>query len=202
MGKLAEKLEKVGVLKKGEDELVLWRLCREGEVLGYFVLDGGYLWFYSFPSLLEEWVEGKLREGYKLELEIEKFHYRAVSEKFAGKELGQWYEKFLSYYDPEEGLNIPRVGWEEYWQLLKWERDVLQRFFSEVLMEIRRYSIEVSRKVAEEFEKYDEEEREGVVIFTGIEEVEEMLADKLDGESELWKKWISEKVFLNLMGVL
>jgi hypothetical protein len=27
-------------------------------------------------------------------------------------------------------------------------------------------------------------------------------ADKLDGESGLWKKWISEKVLLNLMGVL
>jgi hypothetical protein len=62
--------------------------------------------------------------------------------------------------------------------------------------------MEASRKVAEEFEKYDEWEREDAVIFTSINEVQEMLADKLEGKSGEWKKWISEKVILNLMGLL
>jgi len=29
-----------------------------------------------------------------------------------------------------------------------------------------------------------------------------MLADRLEGKSKEWKKWISEKVILNLMGLL
>jgi len=197
-----EKLERVGILMKGEDVLTVWRWGREGEVCGYFVVVDGQMLFYLLPSLLEEWIEGKLREGYNLELEVEKLHYTDLSVKLAGRELGQWYEKLLSYYEPEKGLEIPMEAWEEYWLLLKWERDVLQKFFRKVLSEIHQYSLEVSRKVAEEYEKYPEEEREDVVIFTGTEEVQEMLADKLGGKSEEWKKWISEKVLLNLMGML
>ncbi len=79
---------------------------------------------------------------------------------------------------------------------------MLKKFFSEVLSDIHKYSLEVSRKVAEEFEKYEEEEREDVVLFTGIDEVQEMLADKLEGKSQEWKNWISDKVLLNLMGLL
>lgn len=195
-----EKLEKVGELVKGGDVIAVWRRAEEG--CGYFVVEEGCLWFYPLAFPLEEWVEGKLKEGYRLELEVEKIHYTDLSAKLAGKELGNWYEKLLSYYDPEEGLEIPREDWEEYWLLLKWERKILLRLFSKVLSDIHRYSVEVSRKVAEEFEKYPEEEREEVVIFTGVEEVQEMLADKLEGKSEEWQKWISEKVLLNLMGVL
>jgi hypothetical protein len=195
-----EKLEKVGELVKGEDVIAVWRRAEEG--CGYFVVEEGHLWFYSLPSPLEEWVENKLKKGYRLELEVEKFHYTDLSSKLAGKELGNWYEKLLSYYEPEKGLDIPRENWEEYWLLLKWEREILQRLFRRVISDIHRYSVEVSRKVAEEFEKYTEEEREDVVIFTGIEEVQEMLSDKLEGKSEEWKRWISEKVLLSRMGLL
>jgi hypothetical protein len=175
---------------------------KEEEVCGYFVVEDGQLWIYPLPFALEELIERKLKEGYRFELEVEKLHYTDLSAKLAGKELKKWYEKLLSYYEPEEGLKIPTENWEEYWLLLKWERDLLQRFFSKVLSEIHKYSLEVSRKVAEEFEKYEEEEREDVVLFTGTDEVQEMIADKLEGKNEEWKKWISEKVLLNLMGLL
>jgi len=199
---VVEKLERVGKLMKGDEVLAVWRWCREEEGCGYFVLEEGELWFYPLPSLVEEWMEGKLREGYRFELEAEKLHYTDLTVKLAGKELRQWYEKFLSYYEPKKGLDIPKEDWEDYWMLLKWERALLQEFLGRVLSEIHGYSLEVSRKVAEEFEKYDEWEREDVVIFTGVEEVKEMLADKLDGKSEEWRNWISEKVLLNLMGLL
>ena len=186
-------LERVGELVKGEDVIVVWRRAKEEEVYGYFVVEDGQLLFYPLPFLLEEWIEGKLKEGYRLELEVEKLHYTDLSAEFAGKTLGKWYEKLLSYYEPEGWLNIPREYWEEYWQLLKWERETLQKFFKRVISEIHRYSSEVSRKVSEE---------EDIVIFTGIDEVQEMLADRLEGKGEEWKKWISEKVLLNLMGLL
>jgi hypothetical protein len=201
MDRVVETLERVGELVKGEDAITVWRKAKE-EGCWYFVVEEGCLWFYPLPFPLEEWIEGKLREGYNLELEVEKLHYTDLTAKLAGKELRQWYEKLLSYYDPEEGLEIPRQDWEEYWLLLKWEREILQKFFGRVLSEIHAYSLEVSRKVAEEFEKYDEEEREDVVIFTGADEVQQMLADKLEGKTEEWKKWVSDKVLLNLMGLL
>jgi len=196
-----EKLEKVGMLTRGENVITVWRKAKE-EGCWYFVAEDGQMLFYPLPFPLEEWMEGKLKEGYNLELEIEKLHYMDLSAKLAGKELKQWYEKLLSYYEPEKGLEIPTENWEEYWMLLKWEREVLQRFFRKVISDIHEYSLEVSRRVAEEFEKYDEEEREDVVMFTGIEEVREMLSDKLEGKGEEWKNWISEKVLLSLMGVL
>jgi len=195
-------LERVGELVKGEDVIVVWRRAKEEEGYGYFVVKDGQLLFYPLPFPLEEWIEGKLKEGYRLELEVEKLHYTDLSAELAGKKLGTWYEKLLSYYEPEGWLNIPREYWEEYWQLLKWERETLQKFFKRVISEIHRYSSEVSRKVAEEFEKYPEEEREDVVLFTGIDRVQEMLADRLEGRGKEWKKWISEKVLLNLMGLL
>jgi hypothetical protein len=34
-------LERVGELVKGEDVLTVWRWGREGEVCGYFVVEGG-----------------------------------------------------------------------------------------------------------------------------------------------------------------
>jgi len=160
MDVVEERLERVGMLTKGEVVITVWRWDREGEVYGYFVAEEGQLRLYLLPSLLEEWIESKLKEGYRLELEVEKLHYTDLSIKLAGKELRQWYEKLLSYYEPERGLGIPREDWEEYWMLLKWERYILQKFFSKVLSDIRTYGLEVSRKIAEEFEKYPEEDGE------------------------------------------
>jgi hypothetical protein len=201
MDGVVEKLERVGELVKGGDVLTVWRKAKE-EGCWYFVVVDGQMLFYPFPSPLEEWIESKLREGYRLGLNIEKLHYTDLSAKLAGRELGKWYEKLLSYYDPEEGLEIPRQDWEEYCRLLKWEREILQKFFSKVLSDIRTYGLEISRKIAEEFEKYPEEEREDAVLFTGIEEAREMLSDKLEGKEQEWKEWISGKVLLNLMGLL
>jgi hypothetical protein len=197
-----ERLERVGELVKGKDAIMVWRWGRGEGGCVYLVVEEGQARSYSLPSSLEEWVEGKLKEGYNFELEVERLHYTDLFAKLVWKELRQWYEKFLSSYKPEEGLEIPRQDWEEYWILLKWEREILQRFFSKVLSDIHEYSLEVSRRVAEEFEKYDEEEREDAVLFTGIEEVQEMLADKLEGKTEEWKKWVSDKVLLNLTGLL
>ncbi len=202
MDRAVEKLERVGVLIKDEDVIVVWRWGREEEVCGYFVAEEGHLWIYPFAFALEEWIERKLKEGYRVELEAEKLQDTDLSAKLAGKELRHWYEKLLSYYEPENGLEIPMERWEEYRLLLKWEKAMLKKFFCEVLSDIHKYSLEVSRKVAKEFEKYEEEEREDVVLFTGIDEVQEMLADKLEGKSQEWEKWISEKVLLNLMGLL
>ncbi len=202
MDRAMEKLEKVGTLIKDKDVIVVWRWGREEEVCGYFVAEEGHLWVYPLPFALEEWIERKLKEGYRLELEAEKIQDTDLSAKLAGKELRYWYEKLFSYYEPEEGLKIPTENWEEYWLLIKWERAMLKKLFREVLSDIHKYSLEVSRKVAEEFEKYEEEERENVVVFTGIDEVQEILADKLEGKSQEWKNWISDKVLLNLMGLL
>lgn len=152
---------------------------------------------------MEEWIEGKLREGYGLELEVEGLQsYTDLFVKLAGKELRWWYEKLLSYYEPGKGLEIPMKDWVEYWLLLKWERYILQKFFSKVLSDIHTYSLRVSQKIAKEFETYEEWEREDAVLFTGVDEVKEMLADEFEGKSEEWKKWISDKVLLNLMSLL
>jgi hypothetical protein len=164
---------------------------------------GGQIWVYSLLSPLEEWIEGKLREGYGLELEVEGLQsYTDLFVKLAGKELRWWYEKLLSYYEPGKGLEIPMKDWVEYWLLLKWERYILQKFFSKVLSDIHTYSLRVSQKIAKEFETYEEWEREDAVLFTGVDEVKEMLADEFEGKSEEWKKWISDKVLLNLMSLL
>ncbi len=183
------KLEKVGTLRKGRKSITILRkpvLAYEGyRFYHYFVKEGGKpQLFKAFewkeerecptPSILEEWIEQRLEEGYKLTLEIEKLDYTDLDAQFAGQRLSIWYSYFLSYYsDPEKSglklwawydslqealaaLDIPRNDFCEYWALLYWERDILVGFFKECLSDIWEYSWDVVRSIARELDRYKE----------------------------------------------
>lgn len=169
-------LEKVGTLTKGGDVITIWRrvdriIINLPEDFQYFVEENGELrpfeafeeesdGDYPIPSILEEWMEKKMEEGYKLELEIEKLDYRDLKRIVAGKTLEEWYSHFLSYYEDEDGtfmlwvwfdrwekarvaLDISRDDFEAYWALLQWERDILVNHFRSALYDIWVYSNDV-----------------------------------------------------------
>ena len=185
----AAKLEKVGTLTKGESVITIWRRIENivaflPDDCQYFVEEKGELRpFDAFeeakglnnpiPSILEEWIEEKLEEGYKLELEIEKIHYTDLGKTIAGKTLREWYSHFLVYYEEEDGtlmlwvwfnhwekaraaLEISRDDFADYWALLWWERDILTERFMEALYEVWSYSKYVVYYVARELGKYEE----------------------------------------------
>lgn len=150
-------LEKVGTLTKGESVITIWRKVQKiivnlPEDCQYFVEENGEIrpfnafeeenGWHPIPSILEEWIEEKMKEGYELELEIEKLHYTDLDKKIAGKTLGEWNCYFLGYYEEEDGtfmlwvwydkweqarhsLSIARDDFADYWALLWWERDIL-----------------------------------------------------------------------------
>lgn len=172
----ASQLEKVGTLTKGERVLTIWRMIEDivaflSDDCQYFVEENGELqpfdafeeaegWINPVPSILEEWIEKKMEEGYKLELEIEKLHYTDLGKTIAGKTLREWYSYFLTYYEEDGGtlmlwvwfdrwekasaaLDISRDDFADYWALLCWERDILRKLFMEALYDIWVYSNEV-----------------------------------------------------------
>lgn len=184
-----EKLEKVGTLTKGESVITIWRrieriVVRLPDDCQYFVEEKGDLrpfdafeeaerWENPIPSILEEWIEEKMEEGYKLELEIEKLDYTDLKKVVAGKTLKEWYSHFLVYYEEEDGtfmlwvwfnhwekaraaLDISRDDFADYWALLWWERDILRGLFMEALYNVWSYSKYVVYYAARELGKYEE----------------------------------------------
>ncbi len=170
------KLEKVGTLTKGESVITIWREMENIVVdlpddCQYYVEENGKIrpfeafeepedWLNPVPSVLEEWIEEKLEEGYELKLEIEKLDYTDLDKVVAGKTLEEWYDHFLVYYQEEDGtfmlwvwfdrwekartaLDISRDDFAEYWALLQWERDILADLFKEALYDIWTYSNDV-----------------------------------------------------------
>jgi hypothetical protein len=168
-------LEKVGTLTKGESVITIWRKIENIVVnlpndCQYYVEENSKVrpfeafeepedWLNPVPSVLEEWIEGKMKEGYKLELEIEKLHYTDLQKVVAGKTLKEWYSYFLTYYEDEStlmlwvwfdrweeakaALDISRDDFADYWALLWWERDILADLFKEALYDIWAYSNDV-----------------------------------------------------------
>jgi hypothetical protein len=182
-------LEKVGTLTKGESVITIWRkLERIVAILPddcqYFVEENGELkpfeafeetknWINPIPSILEEWIEKKMEEGYKLELEVEKLNCEDLGKVIAGKTLDEWYDHFLVYYEEEDGtlmlwvwfnhwekartaLDISRDDFADYWALLLWERDKLTSLFKEALYYVWSYSQYVVYYAARESGKYEE----------------------------------------------
>jgi hypothetical protein len=182
-------LEKVGTLTKGESVITIWRrieniVVRLPDDCQYYVEENGELrpfdafeetegWLHPVPSVLEEWIERKMEEGYKLELEIEKLDYTDLEKVIAGKSLKEWYSYFLTYYEEDGGtlmlwvwfdkweraktaLEISRVDFADYWALLRWERDKLTSLFTEALYDIWVYSHAVVYHAARESGKYEE----------------------------------------------
>jgi hypothetical protein len=168
--------EKVGTLTKGESVITIWRemddiVLQLPDDCQYFVEENGELkpfdafeetedWLNPIPSILEEWIEKKMEEGYKLELGIEKIRYTDLEKVIAEKTLKEWYSHFLSYYEDEDGtfmlwvwfdrwekartaLDISRDDFERYWAMLRWERDILVGLFKEALYDIWVYSNDV-----------------------------------------------------------
>jgi len=169
-------LEKVGTLTKGESVITIWRKIENIVVnlpddCQYFVEESGKVrpfeafeepedWLNPIPSILEEWIEKRMEEGYKLELEIEKLDYTDLGKVIAGKTLKEWYSYFLTYYEENGGtlmlwvwfdkwekartaLDISRDDFTDYWALLRWERDKLADLFKEALYDIWAYSNDV-----------------------------------------------------------
>jgi hypothetical protein len=169
-------LEKVGTLTKGESVITIWRRIENIVALfpddcQYFVEENGELqpfdafeetegWINPVPSILEEWIEKKMEEGYRLELEIEKIHYTDLGKTIAGKTLKEWDAFFLTYYEEDGGtlmlwvwfdrweqaryaLDISRDDFADYWALLSWERERLRGLFMEALYDVWVYSNEV-----------------------------------------------------------
>jgi hypothetical protein len=161
-------LEKVAVLKKGTETITIWREPFDwakwrGETPRYFIEQGGELQpFQAFkgrfvpehycptPELLEGWIEEKLREGYTLELEIEKLKYPDDKTKINGEPLDIWYGSFLTYAEGEEGrlyefrnvrellsciFDVPVGDFPEYWTLLLWERERMKEIVADVVVE-------------------------------------------------------------------
>ncbi len=169
-------LEKVGTLTKGESVITIWREIENIVVhlpddCQYFVEENRKIrpfeafeepedWLNPVPSVLEEWIEKKMEEGYKLELAIEKLHYTDLGKVVAGKTLKEWFSHFLSYYKEDGGtlmlwvwfdrweeakaaLDISRNDFADYWALLYWERDKLTSLFMEALYDVWVYSNDV-----------------------------------------------------------
>jgi hypothetical protein len=184
---IANQLEKVGTLTKGESVITIWRrvesiVARLPDDCQYFVEENGELRpfdaFASFkwaspPSILEEWIEKKMEEGYKLELEIEKLEHEDLGKVIAGKTLDEWYDHFLVYYQEEDGtfmlwvwfnhwekartsLEISEDDFADYWALLWWEREILTSLFKEALYNVWSYSKYVVYYAARELGKYEE----------------------------------------------
>ncbi len=162
-------LEKVGTLTKGESAITIWR----GKRKKYFVEANGQLMEYQKTSL-EEWVEERLKEGYKLGLELEKVDYRDLNVLVGGVPLRKWYEKVLAFgynrYSEDQCVRLWYIhktldeaiadletieewlwldGWNGWtWEtLLKWEKEKLKEFFAKVMTDVWRYSWEVIRFV-------------------------------------------------------
>lgn len=181
-------LEKVGTLTKGESAITIWRrmeniVVRLPDDCQYFAEENGELrpfdafeetegWLNPVPSVLEEWIERKMKEGYKLELEIEKLDYTDLEKAVAGKTLKEWYSYFLTYYEEDGGtlmlwvwfdrwerakaaLEISRIDFADYWALLRWERDIIRHLFIEALYDIWVYSNEVVYYAAKALGKYE-----------------------------------------------
>jgi hypothetical protein len=155
-------MERVGVLEKGGNVFVIWR-----DGYKYFVeVDGGFR-EYSMSVDLEEWVDERLRGGYKLELEEERGQCMDLGAVVAGRGLRDWYNKVLSYeygYEYTEGERvclwlfnknldeaIAKLSeldeWKDWRDLLKWEREILKECFVKVMSEVWRLSWEVVRTV-------------------------------------------------------
>jgi hypothetical protein len=155
-------MEKVGILEKGGSIFVIWR-----DGAKYFVEAGGEFREYSTPVDLEEWVEERLKEGYKLELELEKLKCTGLEVVVAGRSLKDWYDKVLSYeygyeYTEEESVRLWSFNenldkaiaklseldeWKDWRDLLRWEKEILKECFMKVIEEVWRYSWEVIRFV-------------------------------------------------------
>jgi hypothetical protein len=163
-------MEKVGVLEKVGSVFVIWR-----DADRYFVEAGGELREYSTPADLEGWVEERLKEGYKLELELGRVEYTDLDAAVGGVSLRTWYEKVLSFgYDRWSEYQCVRLwainedldkaikrleeieewlwledGWKGWrWEnLLKWEKEILKGCFVRVMSEVWRLSWEVIRFV-------------------------------------------------------
>ena len=162
-------LEKVGVLRRGTETIAIWRRPFDwgnwgDELPRYFIEQEDELQpFQAFeekfvfgrpcptPALLEEWIEGKLREGYTLELEIEKLKY-PVDRKATvnGDTLETWIGNFLTYAEDEEGryykfrnvrellsciFDVPIRDFPEYWTLLIWEKDKMLEIVADAVVE-------------------------------------------------------------------
>ena len=165
-------LEKVGVLRRGTETITIWRRPFDwnrgrwdDELPQYFIEQGGELqpfqaftgkyvfdYYCPTPELLEWWIEDKLREGYELELEIEKLKYpedRKV--KINGDTLEMWVEGFLLFAEDENGryykfrnvrelldciFDVPIGGFPEYWSLLVWEKDKIQDLVADAVVEM------------------------------------------------------------------
>jgi hypothetical protein len=165
-------MEKVGILEKVGSVFIIWRDADK-----YFVEAGGELREYSTPADLEEWAEERLKEGYKLKLELvlEKVEYTDLDAVVGGVPLRAWYEKVLSFggdrwseyqcvglWAIHENMNeaIKRLeeieewlwledGWKGWrWEnLLKWEKEKLKECFVKVIEEVWRLSWEIIRFV-------------------------------------------------------
>jgi hypothetical protein len=180
-------LEKVGTLTKGESVITIWRRMENivavlPDDCQYYVEENGKLrpfdafeetedWLYPIPSVLEEWIEEKMEEGYELELEMEKLDYTDLEKVVGGKTLKEWYSYFLTYYEEDGGtlmlwvwfdrwekakasLDISRDDFGEYWALLRWERDRIVDLFMEALYDVWVYSNEVVYYAAKALGKY------------------------------------------------
>ncbi len=169
MKELQTKLEKVATLEGGN----VFVLLRDASK--YFVEANGELREYPTPTSLEEWVEERLKEGYKLELELDKLDYMDLDVVVGGLPLKKWYEKVLAFggdrYSEYECVRLWYIHgnldeaikeletieewlWlEDSWQgwrwenLLKWEKEKLKEYFAKVMTDVWRYSWEVIRFV-------------------------------------------------------
>jgi hypothetical protein len=184
----SQRLEKVGTLTKGESVITIWRemddiVLQLPDDCQYFVEENGELkpfeafeededWLNPIPSVLEEWIEEKMEEGYKLELEVDKLDYTDLEKVIAGKTLKEWYSYFLTYYEEDGGtlmlwvwfdrwekartaLDISRDDFADYWALLSWERDILVNLFKQALYDVWVYSNEVVYYAARVLGKYE-----------------------------------------------
>jgi hypothetical protein len=228
-------LEKVGTLTKGESVITIWRridriVAYLPEDCEYFVEENGELrsfdafeededWLNPIPSVLEEWIEKKMEEGYKLELEIEKLDYK------------EWYFHFLSYYEDEDGtfmlwvwfdrwdeartsLDISRDDFAEYWSLLQWERDILVGLFKEALYDIWVYSNDVVYYAArvlgkEKIWRYGKFplknavryiERASKRAYMEPKDIVKRIIEKVQTpqDDEKWKEWLARQVWSNI----
>jgi hypothetical protein len=183
----SQDLERVGTLTKDGSVITIWRKVKGSvffrfEDVQYYVEENGVIrhfdafeetecWLCPTPAILEEWIEEKMEEGYKLELEIEKVDYTDLKKEIAGRTLEEWYSRFLRYYKTPDGtlmlwvwfdrwekaknaLEISRDDFNDYWALLRWEREMLTSLFMEALYDIWVYSNEVVYYAAKVLGKY------------------------------------------------
>ncbi len=211
-------LEKVGILKKDEEVITIWREIRGFCKWRYYVEEKGELRrFEAFkdgkwrPTLLEKWIEKKEEEEYVLYLAMRRISHTKLEHKVGGQTLKEWYEGFLTYLETETGRLMlwawfdslkhvfdfideeapPCDEWEAYWRLLKWERERLKDKFRWALMDIWGYSNEVIRCAAEDLGRLAEWKKGKFPVKAAIEYVgsPEGIVEKVLGRVDGQREW-------------